>query len=201
MSSWVALRRRVDFQPGQRVLILGATGNAGQMAVQVARHLGAGFIVAAGRDAERLAAVRPTAPTPPCRWPASRTSRRRARRSAADVDVVIDYLWGPPAARGDDRARPPPRRPRRAAALGADRLGRRPDVAVPSALLRAANLQILGSGQGSVSTAGIVAELPELAARLADGTLRANARTVPLSDVEQVWDAPARPGERVVFTP
>ena len=40
MSSWVALRRRVAFAPGQRVLVLGATGNAGRLAVQV-RAVGA----------------------------------------------------------------------------------------------------------------------------------------------------------------
>src|SRR5271155_5231577 len=50
MSSWVALRQRVVLVPGQSVLILGATGNAGQMAVQIARHLGAGRVVGAGRD-------------------------------------------------------------------------------------------------------------------------------------------------------
>ena len=38
MSSWIALRRRVTFQPGERVLILGATGNAGRMAVQAAKR-------------------------------------------------------------------------------------------------------------------------------------------------------------------
>src|ERR1700742_2196399 len=41
MSSWVALRRRIDFTPGQAVLVLGATGSAGQLAVQIVRHLGA----------------------------------------------------------------------------------------------------------------------------------------------------------------
>src|SRR5512142_3000306 len=45
MSAWVALRRRVPIQPGQSVLILGATGNAGQMAIQVAKRLGAGRVV------------------------------------------------------------------------------------------------------------------------------------------------------------
>jgi NADPH:quinone reductase-like Zn-dependent oxidoreductase len=55
MSSWVALRRRVQFRAGQDVLILGATGNAGQMAVQIAKLSGADQIVAAGRNAERLA--------------------------------------------------------------------------------------------------------------------------------------------------
>src|SRR5207247_6125270 len=57
MSAWVALRRRVPIQPGQSVLVLGATGNAGQMAIQVAKRLGAGRVVGAGRDQARLAAL------------------------------------------------------------------------------------------------------------------------------------------------
>ncbi|MFC4070204.1 zinc-binding alcohol dehydrogenase family protein, partial [Actinoplanes subglobosus] len=57
MSSWVALRRRITFTPGQRVLVIGATGNAGRMAVQVAKLFGAAHVIAAGRDAERLAAL------------------------------------------------------------------------------------------------------------------------------------------------
>ena len=63
MSSWVALRRRVPIQPGQSVLVLGATGNAGAMAVQVARRLGAGRVVGAGRDPGRLARSPRPAPT------------------------------------------------------------------------------------------------------------------------------------------
>jgi NADPH:quinone reductase-like Zn-dependent oxidoreductase len=59
MSSWVALRRRARLQPGQSVLILGATGNAGTMAVQVAKRLGAGRVVGAGRDLGRLQALLP----------------------------------------------------------------------------------------------------------------------------------------------
>jgi NADPH:quinone reductase-like Zn-dependent oxidoreductase len=55
MSSWVALRKRIFFKPGQKVLVLGATGNAGQMAVQISKLLGAGCVAAVGRDAERLA--------------------------------------------------------------------------------------------------------------------------------------------------
>src|SRR3954470_3430391 len=51
MSSWVALTRRIDFRRGQRVMVLGAGGNAGRLAVQVARHLGAGEVVAIERGA------------------------------------------------------------------------------------------------------------------------------------------------------
>jgi NADPH:quinone reductase-like Zn-dependent oxidoreductase len=47
MSSWVALRRRIAFPRGQRVLILGATGNAGRMAIQVARRFGAAHVIGA----------------------------------------------------------------------------------------------------------------------------------------------------------
>ena len=57
MSSWVALRRRVPIEHGQSVLVLGATGNAGAMAVQVAKRLGAGTVIGAGRDLERLRAL------------------------------------------------------------------------------------------------------------------------------------------------
>src|SRR5271170_6417275 len=57
MSSWVALRQRVPFQAGQDVLVLGATGNAGQLAVQIAKLFGAGQIIAAGRDPQRLASL------------------------------------------------------------------------------------------------------------------------------------------------
>ena len=70
MSSWVALRQRVPFQAGQNVLVLGATGNAGQMAVQVAKRLGANQVIAAG--AQRR----------PAGWPARprRHQHRAARR-------------------------------------------------------------------------------------------------------------------------
>src|ERR1700683_4376866 len=54
MSSWVALRRGVPIEAGQSMLVLGATGNADTMDVQVAKRLGAGRVVGAGRDADRL---------------------------------------------------------------------------------------------------------------------------------------------------
>ena len=192
MSSWIALRRRIEFQAGQRVLILGATGNAGQLAVQVAKHLGAGLVVAAGRDPERLAALEPLG--------ADVTVGLDAVGDAAhDVDVVIDYLWGEPAAqamaalitRRSDRSRP----------LDWIQIGSvaGPTAAVPSAALRAADFRIMGSGQGSVSTRAIVEELPGLAAVITTGAFSIGSRAVPLSEVETTWNA--RSGARVVFTP
>ena len=64
-----------------------------------------------------------------------------------------------------------------------------PAAAVPSAALRASGLRIVGSGQGSVPTRDILAELPGLAAELTKGTFRLDARAVPLADAEAVWSA------------
>src|SRR6201986_526841 len=50
MSSWVALRQGISLEAGQSVLVLGAAGNAGRMAVQVPRYLGARHVIGAGRQ-------------------------------------------------------------------------------------------------------------------------------------------------------
>ncbi|MEV1022325.1 zinc-binding alcohol dehydrogenase family protein [Streptomyces sp. NPDC050264] len=202
MSSWVALRRRIDFRPGASVLVLGATGSAGQLAVQIAKHLGAGRVVAAGRDPERLALLPALGAdeTLPLSGEPDEIAERVAK-SAADVDVVIDYVWGHvtetvmPAllmARTD-----------RAAPLDWIEIGSMAgqEAALPSALLRKANLRVLGSGQGSVATADIVAELPALAAEITAGTLAVHPVPMPLSQVEQAWAASTGPGERIVLVP
>ncbi|WP_335972298.1 quinone oxidoreductase family protein [Streptomyces sp. CA2R106] len=202
MSSWVALRRRVAFAPGQSVLVLGATGSAGQMAVQVARRLGAARVVAAGRDTSRLEQLTALGATALVRLAGDpEQAAARLGEAAADVDVVIDYTWGAPT----QLAIPAllTRRTDRSAALDWVQIGSTagPDITLPSFVLRAANLRIMGSGQGSLTAAGIVAELPDLVAELAAGTLTAAARAVPLADIEHAWTAPAEPGRRLVLTP
>jgi NADPH:quinone reductase-like Zn-dependent oxidoreductase len=195
MSSWVALRRRTRFEPGQDVLILGATGSAGQLAVQVAALLGAKRIIAAGRDTSRLATLPALGAT------STVTLDENALAAAAsDVDVVIDYLWGEVAASAMAAivtARPDRGKPLTWIEIGA-MAGQ--TAAIPSAALRASQLTIVGSGQGSVSTAGIVAELPALAGHLSDGTLRVDARPVPLADVSQAWAVSSADG-RIVLLP
>src|SRR3984885_686512 len=94
MSSWVALRRRVRIEPGQSVLILGATGNAGAMAVQVAKRLGAGRVVGAGRDLDRLRALTSFGADDVVQLTEDGAATGIAlAAAAADFDIVIDYLW------------------------------------------------------------------------------------------------------------
>jgi NADPH:quinone reductase-like Zn-dependent oxidoreductase len=202
MSSWVALRLRVPLQPGQSLLVLGATGNAGAMAVQVARRLGAGRVVGAGRNPERLGALPGLGADVVVALTDDRDeTTRRLAEAAAEVDVVLDYLWGDPAvmtmtalleARAD-----------RSRALDWVQIGAiaGPTIELPSVLLRAANLRIQGTGQGSVSPRAYLAELPALVDELDAGRLEVTVHRLPLAEVEAAWSAPEVPGRRTVFVP
>ena len=201
MSSWVAQRKRIGFEAGQKVLVLGATGNAGQMAVQIAKFLGAGHVVAAGRNAERLTGLASLGADETVSLTGEPEEVAEALGAAAsDVDVVIDYLWGsateqaiPALVRGRaDRSKP----------LYWVEIGSMAGttITLPSAALRAANLQLLGSGQGSVTTAEIVAELPGLADQITAGAFVVDPLPTPLSEVESAWNTPTAPGQRIVFT-
>jgi NADPH:quinone reductase-like Zn-dependent oxidoreductase len=202
MSSWVALRQRVPFQAGQNVLVLGATGNAGQMAVQIARLLGAGQVIAAGRDARRLAGLPALGATGTVVLSGDPDAvARRLGQAAAGVDVVIDYLWGEPTSAAMTAV--VTGRANRGQPLTWIQIGSvaGPAAAIPSAALRAARLQIVGSGQGSVGTREILAELPALAREITGGSLDINARPRPLADVEQAWADATHPAQRIVITP
>lgn len=96
MSSWIALRRRIHFEPGQTVLVLGATGSSGRMAVQVAKRLGASHVIGAGRDPERLAALTELGADATVRLDDAPGAASDLAEAASDVDIVVDYLWGRP---------------------------------------------------------------------------------------------------------
>ena len=202
MSSWVALRLRVPIEPGQSVLVLGVTGNAGAMAVEVAKRLGAGRVVGAGRDLGRLSAVAAAGADDviPLTADAEATGTALAA-AAAEVDIVLDYLRGKPAQRAivalltarSDRSR----------AMNWIQIGSvaGPTIELPSVALRSANLRLLGNGQGAVSGRAYLAELPSLVAEIDSGAIAVNANPVPLADVEAAWTRTGRPGERTVLVP
>ena len=202
MSAWVALRRRVPLQPGQSVLVLGATGNAGRMAVQVAKRLGAATVVGAGRDAKRLAALTSAgADELVALTDDDEATGRALGAAAAEVDIVIDYLWGKPTERAimalltarSDRSR----------ALDWIQIGAiaGPTIELPSVALRSANLRLQGNGQGAVSTEAYLAELPSLVDEIDAGTIAVRPNPVPLADVEEAWSRPDAPGTRTVLVP
>jgi NADPH:quinone reductase-like Zn-dependent oxidoreductase len=202
MSSWVTLRRRAPIKAGQHVLVLGATGNAGSMAVQVAKRLGAGRVVAAGRDEPRLRALAQIGADETVQLLEDNEATDRALASAAaEVDIVIDYLWGKPAERAITALMMA--RADRSRALDWVQIGAvaGPTLELASVALRSVNLRIQGNGQGAVSTAGYLAELPSLLEEIDAGSLQIAVRSVPLRDVESAWGEPDLPGVRSVVVP
>jgi len=202
MSAWVALRRRVPIESGQSVLVLGATGNAGAMAVQVAKRLGAGRVVGAGRDLDRLNALSSVGADEVVQLTADIDATGAALgAAAAEVEIVIDYLWGKPAeqamkallAARSDRSR----------AINWIQIGAiaGPTIELPSVALRSANLRLQGTGQGAVSTSVYLAELPSLVDQINAGTIAVTPNTVPLANVEAIWTQADPPGQRTVLVP
>jgi|HubBroStandDraft_1064217.scaffolds.fasta_scaffold09605_3 NADPH:quinone reductase-like Zn-dependent oxidoreductase len=201
ISSWVALTKRVKLQHGQSVLVLGATGTAGQLAVQIAKHRGAGRVVAAGRDPEALDRLRDLGADDVVRLAGTKADGEAVAAAASEVDTVLDYLWGsvttvvmPALAR---------RRKAESRALHWILIGSiaGEDISLSSVLLRKRNLHVLGSGQGATSTAEMFSVSPEIVAALAAGELQVRVREVPLADVERHWTATPPSGERIVFVP
>jgi NADPH:quinone reductase-like Zn-dependent oxidoreductase len=201
MGSWIALRRRIAFDEGQKILVLGATGNSGKMAVQIAKHLGAGQVIAVGRNQGRLddllhlGADRTVSLTGE---PGAVEAELGA--AAADTDVVLDFLWG-----GATQFVMPAVLKHRADDVNLTwvQIGSMAglEITIPSARLRAIRITIVGSGQGSVSPREIVADMPALAAEITSGSYAIDPCPTPLSEVREAWDTPVEAGQRIVFVP
>ena len=95
LAAWLPLTWRANLQPGETVLVLGATGVVGQIGVQAAKLLGAGRVVAAARDRP---CSRVCASTVPMRSSCSRATTPTALKQAAGdgYDVVLDPIYGEP---------------------------------------------------------------------------------------------------------
>jgi NADPH:quinone reductase-like Zn-dependent oxidoreductase len=193
MSSWVALRHRIHFKRGSSVLILGATGSAGRMAIQVAKRFGADEVIGAGRDPQRLAQLTTLG--------ADRVLTLDQLDQAGDVDVVIDYVWGEPTAKG--MVDLITHRRDRGKELVWIQIGAMagPGAEILSAALRSTRLDIVGSGVGSVPGHDFRNEISEIAKAVTDGAFDVRTQTIPLTDVNTAWTQTLDADKRVVFLP
>ncbi|MBF6511005.1 zinc-binding alcohol dehydrogenase family protein [Nocardia farcinica] len=200
LSSWGALRTRVPFQAGQSVLVHGATGNAGSMAVKVAKHLGAGRVIAAGRNRTRLdELVDQGADAVVQLVPDEAATAAALAEVAAEVDVVLDYVWGAPtelAMRAVLGARTQHTRLLdwvQIGGMGGDA------ITLSGHALRSNAFRILGSGFGSVDMQVMQREFTELVAAIAAGGMAVRPHPFPLDQVETAWAHQDAPGERTVI--
>ncbi len=198
MSAWLSIKDRAALTAGESVLILGATGVAGQLAIQVARHLGAKRIIAVGRNVDILAKENVD------RIVSLNQTDDGVRESflteaEKGIDVVIDYLWGRPTelllealAKG---FRPDAGRATRLVELG-ESAGK--TITLPGATLRSIDLKLMGGGLGSVRIDNVLEAIPTLFELAAMGVLSIAVDKVPLAEVETAWSRVEK-GRRIVF--
>jgi NADPH2:quinone reductase len=202
MSSWVALTARAKFVAGESVLILGATGVAGQLAIQVAKRLGARRIIAVGRNPQalqKLSALGADAVISLEQDPALLVFAVRNEIAEAGVDIVLDYLWGQPAElmfqaisqKGLQKS---------TARIRFIQIGESAGktISLPAATLRSSGLELLGSGFGSASLDQIRQALGEFFQIAAKEPFQFRTKAAPLRDVESLWNT-AEEGTRLVF--
>lgn len=197
LAAWKALVHVGELTEGQSVLVLGATGASGRIAARIARRYGAGRVVAAGRDPRVLETLGADATI---RVDTPREELAAAFAAAGPYDLVLDYLWGPPAEA-------------LFAALAGSQVPRIRYVQVgisagatltlPATALRAAPFELVGNG----GTGRRRPDLDEVAGVYRDlltwadaGELQIDIERVPLADVATAWlNADGR--RRVVFVP
>ena len=196
MSSWAALTERARLVKGETVLVNGATGTAGKLAVWIARHLGAARVIATGRNQAALIQVGADAVVAIGEDEESFAAALH-QHFARGVDVVLDYLWGAPARAillAGAKASPAGT-PVRFIQIGAAAGG---EVALPASVLRSSSIQLMGSGLGSVSLHGFITAIDGVFTAAAQAKLTLEYSAVPLAQVSSTW---AEKGPRIVYLP
>lgn len=195
VAAHASLEYRAKLQPGEQVVVLGATGVVGMIAIQTARLLGAGSVVAVGRNRERLEATRELGATATVRIGEDDLVEAIREATGGGADVVIDMLCGAPAEAALE-----------ATAINGRlvQLGRSAaeTMELRSATVRGKALSI--RGHTNVLTAPEVrrAGYEWLLRNAIAGELRIDVERIPLADVAEAWmRQKASPGHKLVLVP
>ncbi|WP_261640304.1 quinone oxidoreductase family protein [Erwinia mallotivora] len=192
MSSWAALTRRAALRTGETVLINGATGISGGLAVRIARHLGAGKIIVTGRNATALQQLRTEGAD--ITLTLEQLPTRLPELMQEGVDVVLDYLWGESALDIMTAAVDGGAKVVRFVQIGS-LSGQQ--ISLHSKLLRSSGLTLMGSGLGSIAGKELVAAVAEFFQAAGERDFTVPFLSRPLSEVHQAWHEEKG---RIVFT-
>ena len=197
----MAIRTAASFVPGETVLVQGATGVAGRLAIQVARLLGAARIVATGRDDDALREVRDLGADTVINTAVDDDALIRAYAEARGegYDVVLDYLWGRPTEMLLRSLVPESfafHKPTRLIQVG-ESAGT--DLTLPAESLRTSGVEIYGAARGLGEAMGEV--YAQVVAWTRSGELTFAVETVPLSDIGTAWRRTDLRGRRLVVVP
>jgi len=200
----MALRFRAGIEPGDTVLVNGGTGFTGRVAVQLAKHYGAGRVIATGRNPQSLEALKLLGADEiiSLQQPDEQFATQvRQLHHDLPFNVIIDYLWGRSAEmilaslKGTGNFTPRTRYVSVGSMTG-------DLIQLSAANLRSVDLQLSGSGLGSWTKSQVrvlFAEmLPEMFSLAAAGKLRVDTVGVALADIEKLWEAEVPDGKRLV---
>lgn len=197
LMAWLPLQWRARVQPGETVLVVGATGLLGRMTVQAARLLGAARVIVAGRKPSEMAEMGADAMID-LRLPPTHLHEAFGVHAAGGIDVVIDFIWGPISEvliAALTMTSVPGERGVRIVSTGEPR---EDPIALTGAHLRDAPVLLMGNGPGHrPSSRELEAMIEEILGHAATGALRADAEMLLLSDIERAWER-ARTRERPV---
>ncbi len=198
----MSMKTAAGFVPGETVLVQGATGVAGRLAVKVARLLGAGRIVATGRDDDQLREVQSIGADTVINTAVSDDALAQAYLDARGdgYDVVVDYLWGRPS-EILLRALVPRSfafgKPTRVVQIG-ESAGA--ELALAGSSLRTSGVEIYGAAKGLGPQ--IMEEVyQQIVTWTRSGELTFDVEKVPLRDIETAWQRTDLKGRRLVVTP
>lgn len=200
MSSWAALLERAKLLKGETVLINGATGVSGRLAVQIAKYLGAGRVIATGREADALQSLRALGAdvTIQLTQPKEVLEAEMEHQFRQGVDVILDYLWGQSAELllVSATKAAPAAVPIRFIGIGAMSA---PEIKLPSAAIRSTAIALMGSGIGSIPLRRIADSIAGVLNATVQAGFEIATKVVPLSEVGRHWtDGESR--VRTVFT-
>ncbi|KAL1603849.1 hypothetical protein SLS60_005441 [Paraconiothyrium brasiliense] len=193
MSSWMALTARAGVQPGSgvKVAIVGATGVSGQTAVQISKAFGASEIVTIGKPGPKLEKTKELGAT--ALIPLAENLTDTDFSAAADVDVVLDYLWGDVSSAAfagiiKDRQNKSQR-------LNWVEIGSLDGEtqAISASLLRSANVALLGCAPGSWTFPELYGQTPAMLEALVKGGVKTDFAVKKLEDVESWWNETGGP--------
>ena len=191
LAGWLAVTRRADVGPADVVVVLGATGSVGRIAVQAARLRGASRIVAVGRDPDRLAATNQLADATV--QLGDQPGERVLRAAGAPPTVVIDTTWSAPLVAVLGIVAPRARVVHLGASAG-------PTAELASAAIRSRQVDLLGYSNFGVPHEERAAAHRELVDLSLTGRIDLAVSEVPLAEVADAWRRAATGTEKMVVT-
>jgi NADPH2:quinone reductase len=201
ISAWLSMAYRAKLVRGENVLILGATGVTGKLAVKIAKLLGAARVVAAGRNQQALNTLHDLGADATISLALSETELSEAfvrEASQSGFQVVIDYVWGQPAqsllAAITRREFAVIQSEMRFVQVGESAA---PTITLPAAVLRSTALTLMGTA-GIPPRDVLIEAFQRVMAHAAKGDLKIDTEKVPLADIENAWQR-NKSGRRLVI--